>query len=165
MTPNHKLTIYCMPGEDSRRFALPANQLLLGNHVISLIWVCHPFPEFPSSEWINIPFFWVDQHGSATTTRQTYFTDFYSIWRMISFQYVSHGSDSLMKKYVEISLYDYDHLYADHDGFSCFFISHLIIRWSVSQDGGGLLRCCRLQLAGVLDLPGASGALVIFDHR
>ena len=154
MTPNHKLTIYCMPGEDSRRFALPANQLLLGNHVISLIWVCHPFP--------RIPFFWVDQHGSATTTRQTYFTDFYSIWRMISFQYFSHGSDSLMKKYVEISLYDYDHLFTDHD---VFFISHLTIRWWVSQDGGGLLRCCRLQLAGVLDVPGASGALVIFDHR
>ena len=57
-------------------------------------------PSFP-----RIPFFWVDQHGSATTTRQTYFTDFYSIGRMISFQYFSHGSDSLMKKYVYRYLY------------------------------------------------------------
>lgn len=86
MTPNHKLTIYCMPGEDSRRFALPANQLLLGNHVISLIWVCHPFP--------RIPFFWVDQHslllsGSTWISHHNQANIFYRFLQYMTYDLIS----------------------------------------------------------------------------
>lgn len=119
-------------------------------------------PSFPQNSLLLSASTWISHHNQANIF---YIFLQYMTYDLISifftwFWYVL----ILLWKYVEISLYDYGWLWSSlyWSLWFClingFFISHLI-RWSVSQDGGGLLRCCRLQLAScVLDLPGASGA-------